>query len=537
MPFPFLQVLLAAFLLSLYRLGGDWEFAAYSPLLSPGFSLAVSTIPFLVGRLALSRIRNRLATGEPDVRRFVGGVLRAGRVLRLSVLASFATALYVGNWPRTVSSLGIDSWPLIPEALSFAPFVIALIGALVPSYELSTLLRPAAWTRSDFVSFQLRMAALPLIPLAFFILILDIREGNATLKRWLDLFAYLNIVGMVLLVAALFAFAPVVLRLVLGARRLPDGPLRSSLETLARQVSFRHRELLVMRTSGNILNAMIIGLLPRLRYVIFSDGLLVNLTSEEIRAVFAHEMGHAKRHHLYIYLAFSLTYVFLFLALQRLVFPLAPSLLGEEKPLGWLLVFLFFAIYWGLGFGYLSRRIERVADVFGVRAVGGASVFIEALERIAHLAGNVRRQTSWRHGSVERRVAFLPAADRDPEVLRRARRGLRACVATLFVLFVTSLFFVAEDVRAQHQAGLAILAIEEKDYARAETHLREAIERSPRDTYYHFHLAEILAITNRHEEARREWRAALSLKPPPDLEEAIKKRLHEVAKLLPEDGE
>ena len=49
---------------------------------------------------------------------------------------------------------------------------------------------------------------------------------------------------------------------------------------------------------------MIVGLLPRVRYVIFTDRILEELPPDELDAVFGHEVGHAKHGHIWLYAVF-----------------------------------------------------------------------------------------------------------------------------------------------------------------------------------------------------------------------------------------
>ena len=96
------------------------------------------------------------------------------------------------------------------------------------------------------------------------------------------------------------------------------------------------------------------------------------------------------------------------------------------------------AAAWGVAFGWVSRRFERQADVFGARTVTpppegcvvpckvhheandaaseakalcatGAHTFAAALRRIAALNGIPEEARSWRHSSIASRMRFLEA--------------------------------------------------------------------------------------------------------------------------------
>ncbi len=55
-----------------------------------------------------------------------------------------------------------------------------------------------------------------------------------------------------------------------------------------------------------MVNAMVVGLFPILRYVVVTDRLSAELTPEEIEAVFGHEVGHVKHRHMTYYLFFMM---------------------------------------------------------------------------------------------------------------------------------------------------------------------------------------------------------------------------------------
>src|SRR4029079_11343421 len=195
---------------------------------------------------------------------------------------------------------------------------------------------------------------------------------------------------------------------------MPAGPVRYQLEMMAKRLHFRCTDFLLWPTHGASANAMIVGLLPRVRYVIFTDRILEDVPPDELAAVFGHEVGHAKHGHIWHYAAFltlSMTVLaaFLILVVQTL------KAKGVELPQwaeGWIALppVVLAATYIFLVFGFLSRRCERQADVYGCRSVfcrdpicvghdnatiypergrglcpTGIRTFVRALERVDHL--------------------------------------------------------------------------------------------------------------------------------------------------------
>jgi STE24 endopeptidase len=87
-----------------------------------------------------------------------------------------------------------------------------------------------------------------------------------------------------------------------------------------------------------------------------------------------------------------------------------------------------FAAYMFIVFGYLSRRCERQADIYGCRLVS-TQTFIDALEKVALVNGIARERpgwlSSWQHGTIAQRVAFLRKLEGEPALEPRFQVRLR----------------------------------------------------------------------------------------------------------------
>src|SRR5688572_20978462 len=151
---------------------------------------------------------------------------------------------------------------------------------------------------------------------------------------------------------------------------------------MCRAYRLEFRDILIWRTENRIANALVMGIVPRFRYVLLSDLLLAEMTDEQVEAVFAHELGHVVHRHMIWYLVF-LAVLVLMLAVVDF------ALVTQQKRLGlpaWvspglvstLIGFAGFVI----AFGYVSRRFERQADVFAARTLermwSGTGYFVAA---------------------------------------------------------------------------------------------------------------------------------------------------------------
>ncbi len=258
---------------------------------------------------------------------------------------------------------------------------------------------------------------------------------------------------------------PWLLRLVLGLKPLPDGPLRQRLLAAARRLHFRCSDILLWNTRGGVANALVAGVFPMLRYVVLTDRLVAALTPEEIEAVFGHEAGHVKHRHIPYYLAFllvSMAAVWAVVVVYVRPHVTVLSGLADRDDLGVLSLVGFLGLYIFVVFGFVSRNCERQADLYGCRAVsctrpdcqghdgtaalpaGGAGLcptgirtFIGALEKVCDLNGISRDRPgllqSWQHSTPARRVHFLQRVMAEPTTARRFQRGVTVLKGALLV--------------------------------------------------------------------------------------------------------
>ena len=114
---------------------------------------------------------------------------------------------------------------------------------------------------------------------------------------------------------------------------------------------------------------------------------------------------------------------------------------------------VFVLLCWAIGFGWISRRFEWQADLYGARCVDdrpggsgvggtGANLFASALSRVAMLNGIPPLRRSWRHGSIAYRIDHLMALSLESgravafqRTCRRIRGGLLLCLAVGIILF------------------------------------------------------------------------------------------------------
>lgn len=365
---------------------------------------------------------------------------------RAFLLADFAAVIYLLNWSYFVNvTCRLDSVILVGELLTFAPFVLMLLLAWVPLYRVEVMLRHGAWSLRDYVEFNLRQYVLfilaPFLVLVVLVDVWDMYVSHAAQIWLLDSGAVYPIYGV--LAVGFYVASPLLLRYVWLTETLPDGPLRRKLDELCRRARVGYSRILVWNTlGGQIVNACVSGSVRYLRYILLTDSLLLHLTTDEVTAVFGHEVGHVRRRHMLFYFMYVLAFLIVLMApaTERRISFLGTGTGGQvgEIVLGAALLVL----YWGVLFGYISRRFEREADVEATQLTGNRFDFINALEKISALGNRPRRARSWRHFSIANRVQFLLDMAEDPLVPAAHERQVRVLKGLCVFLFLGAVLYL-----------------------------------------------------------------------------------------------
>jgi STE24 endopeptidase len=372
-------------------------------------------------------------------------------VSALSIL-SYLASLDVFGWVTVPAKAHVAGWELPARAIIAAPFLISVILAWIPLHYAERHVRLSTPTLGQQLSFNIRQYILTLVvPMAMVLAALDAGRlmPAAVQKAFRSDEARAAAAGAAILGG--YTLAPVVLVRVWNTSRMPRGALRERLSELCRRAGVRFRDIRIWETPGlYFLNAAVMGITWRVRYVVISRVLLEAMPQTQVEAVFAHELAHAKRHHIGLYLLFAADFMLLADVFDALVAGPLGRMAGLGDP--WVtpggigVASAAFALYWGVGFGYLSRTFEREADLFGAEMTGNNDVSASALEAIAGLSGASPAARSWRHGSILSRVAFLRAAAADRAVKDRfvwRAMFLKVLLVTTAAVSLAGMFLLA----------------------------------------------------------------------------------------------
>ncbi len=369
------------------------------------------------------------------------------------VLIWFAWVCYGWGWAAQKHVFGTQLF-----TIALAPW---LLMQAVHWWTLTVAVRRVSghhWSRLGLVLQQFRFGVLPmLLILPFFDIAKVVAQAYDLEKAWFSgasgalLAIYCAQAFMVLVLLVL----PLALLPMWGARRMPGGEMQRLMLRACERLGVRVAGLMRWpMAGGRVYNAAVIGMVPRLRYVLFTDDLLRDLPPTQVMAVLGHELGHARHGHLWMYLLFAnagLLVSFLLreplaavlIPLMEAVLPLAGVTLSIQQAHAVTEVtatLLMMALLWRGVFGLLSRACERQADLVGAELAGDPQMMCDALKSVAHLSGQGEDEPSWRHYSIAQRVAFLQAVRQRPEiaiwhhhVVRMIRHGLILVIIALLL--------------------------------------------------------------------------------------------------------
>ena len=349
--------------------------------------------------------------GRPRAGSRCGGRFRlaglADRALGAAAVVLQAAAVLVLGWLEVLAARGLEAdlaaWPGPALMIGVAPYVVAELATIDARARLAAS-APGAIRRVR--AFQLRMWSSALVPFCVYLAASGAIGSRASWRVHLEEVALVGAAFTVVLLGAFAYFLPRLVVRIWDTAAMAAGETRTMLEELARRAAFRCRGLFVWRTGGLMANAAIVGFAPKSRVVVFSDALLDVLGPSELAAVFAHEMGHAKRRHALVFASHALG---LFMLADLLAERFGA---GEARATLWLLGGAL--LVWLLSFRYLSRRVELEADLISLDLMGTSEPLVRALRLVTRADAYAR--SSGRHFSSERRVSFLRAAELDPAV-------------------------------------------------------------------------------------------------------------------------
>lgn len=445
-----------------------------------GQPILLGTLSWFAGRRARGLLQRHPDT--PQIAQHAHH--RAAFILRGATLAFFTASVFGTPWADWFAFGEISpALQILGDLLVLAPFFLALLAQWLAMFPFERALRAEAlgmtslgpedwhkvWRLSAYLGFQIRHQFLVIAaPMTLILFVANLTRGYD--RQLQQLFGGPWGPDFVLAVFAvgIFMLAPLMLIRIWRTAPLKSGALRDRLEAQCTQIGLRCRDILVWDTDGMTINAAVMGVVRPVRYVLLSDGLLATMSIQQIEAVFGHEAGHVRHHHMSYFLVFAfIGWLGVGGALEAFgwITSNPASRLPASPAAQTAVAVIASVVVWGGAFGWLSRRFEREADRFGAWCVTpppgecrlpcsvhpdgdrvvapaqrvcatGAAIFVSALDKVAVLNGIPRSERSWRHSSIASRVRVLIGLACDPSEAVRSKRLVQGVKAVMIVVAV-----------------------------------------------------------------------------------------------------
>lgn len=204
---------------------------------------------------------------------------------------------------------------------------------------------------------------------------------------WLATWAAISLFSLIML---LF-YSEWIVPLFNKQKPLEEGELRTAIEAFAQKAGFSLKNIFVIDGSkrSTKANAYFTGFGSKKRVVLY-DTLIEQLTTEEVVAVLAHEVGHYKKKHVISALisSFVQSFILLYILSLFLRLPVSAEILGASQPSFHIGIVVFGLLYQpisiilGLIMNVFSRKHEYEADAFAAQ-YGLGDALINGLKKIS----------------------------------------------------------------------------------------------------------------------------------------------------------
>lgn len=307
-----------------------------------------------------------------------GNGKRTETYFKVSTRLGYLIALIIGF----CFGISYVAWKLHPFFGFFVSILLATATFLILvlfEYRVDRKYKKITSSRKDYLIAALPLYAITLslmtIPL-FFLNILFQAAGTM-------IFVYFN-VFVILLFFVSSILVPRLLRFRSRGLELENLMLVDKLLSLAEKMDVNVEKIMVLSWKKlKVANALQVG--PRRCSIYISDYLIENLTPEEVEAVVAHELVHAKKRHLLKSLLFTLPFV---LVGMNLMLYYGMSYANNPRSLeaaAGFFVGMAFVLAVNFAMMPLRRRFELEADALAAEILGSPETIISALQKISEL--------------------------------------------------------------------------------------------------------------------------------------------------------
>jgi len=362
--------------------------------------------------------------------------------------------LVIARWPQLIrGNWSLNSIPLLDELALAVP----MLGSVLLSWfvihdaeqALNREVNQRAGPRSVLALQRFRtFAGLVLVPIAMLFLMRDLTElvfpeGIGTQATLLSFVAFLFV---------LLAVYPVVLSRTWQTSCIDDSPLGKKLRLACREAGMPGQQFRKWHTNSTVTNALVVGILPRLRRIFLSDHLLEKFDDDEVVAVCRHELGHIAYSHLHMRIALVLVPLLCLVAITwsaTHVYAANLGLDGDGKVLVCLLAAVTYFVYAAKVVTRFGLRSEVQADLYAICRKDGtvclrqANAYCQALLKMAAISPELFDRSTLAHPAIRLRIQLIRQVLEEPSRIERFHRRFQleqqiaaACLVVLVLVAV-----------------------------------------------------------------------------------------------------
>jgi len=438
--------------------------------------------------------------------------------LNIMAIAWLFLYLYVFNFRLYLRVIpGFEKSSTIAGLTGLLIYMIHLCVIWYYSHPAYQVMHDSRASRSSYVRAQFSFAAVILAP---WLLISSVTDLLQLVKT--PAFIASETGQFLVVLMALFAFVlfgPWLMVRLWRCEPLAPDYVNVELQQYCKEHNFRVGGFLLWPLfGGEMITAAIVGILPGLRYILMTSGLLNLLDLSELKAVVAHEMGHVRKKHLLLFIGLFMFFIFVVYGISDMLMLLA---LSNRTILNWALspvegpylvsllssipLIILMVLFFRFVFGFFLRNSERQADLFALELLGTPYPLVSSFEKIARHSGKIADLPNWHHYSIRQRIDFLFAAFENRDLIRKHNIKLYGSALAFTALSGLLLFAgvgtdrsaLAKGWRTEIQLGI----------------LEREIAKNPEDVELQAVYGGVLFETARYSEAESVLSAALTLDP------------------------
>ena len=417
--------------------------------------LLLTLVPVAVAAIQVIAVRMK-----DEAEQTVSQQLATARVVALiHALVWFVASMAIINvakWHEVVRvHWEFDRFVLVDDFLILLPMIFSLILSWAIFFDESEG-QPGSGLRIkerlEYVGLRCQVYLLVvLVPIALIM-------GAQDLWPWIRGFSPFVIgAASVALVLSILCSMPLIVRLLWRNRPISDDEGRVELLDVCRIHGMTVKDIRVWETGNRVMNALVTGLIPRLRVLMVSDLLLHTFPMNELKAILRHEAGHIRLNHLPIRVGFVILPALAMVAVEmdrgNALSVFLAQAVGDLPVDPSLILGLGFITYVLCISAWLSKNMEFEADLYSVGLIGsdhevfrdaieagcpgGLQAMADALFRFGEQNPDQFHRGSVTHPSLHDRIEMIRGAANNPQIVKRFRRrftGIQIGIALIFPL-------------------------------------------------------------------------------------------------------